>query len=175
MNEKSIKKYVTSKDEKKKNLYACKMPINNFVNIKSYISDNKQFINNQQTSNNNNQINKNVINTTCIKISNMIINDFKKLKVIGLSSFSSVYLVECIIDKEIYVMKSVYKDVLVDKDLVESTLLEKRILEEIESPFIINYKGLFQEQFTINIILPFVKGGDLFNLLTNLKTLNEEL
>ena len=49
-------------------------------------------------------------------------------KVIGRGSFGKVFLVEKKDTKEVYAMKSLRKDVILDYDQVESTKLEKEIL-----------------------------------------------
>jgi serine/threonine protein kinase len=48
--------------------------------------------------------------------------------VIGRGSFGKVFLVEKKGGKEVYAMKSLRKDVIIDYDQVESTKLEKEIL-----------------------------------------------
>jgi len=48
--------------------------------------------------------------------------------VIGRGSFGKVFLVEKKDSKEVYAMKSLRKDVIIDYDQVESTKLEKEIL-----------------------------------------------
>lgn len=54
--------------------------------------------------------------------------DFTIKKVIGRGSFGKVFLVEKKNTKEVFAMKSLRKDVILDYDQVESTKLEKEIL-----------------------------------------------
>lgn len=56
------------------------------------------------------------------------LQDFVIRKVIGRGSFGKVFLVEKKDTKEVYAMKSLRKDVILDYDQVESTKLEKEIL-----------------------------------------------
>jgi serine/threonine protein kinase len=56
------------------------------------------------------------------------LQDFSIKKVIGRGSFGKVFLVEKKDSKEVYAMKSLRKDVILDYDQVESTKLEKEIL-----------------------------------------------
>ena len=50
------------------------------------------------------------------------------MKFIGRGNFSKVCLVQYKKTKELYAMKSLKKDVLLDQDQVESTLVEKKKL-----------------------------------------------
>lgn len=56
------------------------------------------------------------------------LQDFEIKKVIGRGSFGKVFLVQKKGTKEVYAMKSLRKDVIIDYDQVESTKLEKEIL-----------------------------------------------
>jgi serine/threonine protein kinase len=56
------------------------------------------------------------------------LSDFIIKKVIGRGSFGKVFLVEKKGTKEVYAMKSLRKDVIIEYDQVESTKLEKDIL-----------------------------------------------
>jgi len=49
-------------------------------------------------------------------------------KVIGKGSFGKVFLVEKKSDHNIFAMKSIRKDILIQNDQLESTKLEKEIL-----------------------------------------------
>ena len=53
------------------------------------------------------------------------LKDFVVKSVIGRGSFGKVFLVQKIGDGEVYAMKSLRKDVILDYDQVESTKLEK--------------------------------------------------
>lgn len=58
----------------------------------------------------------------------MGLSDFIIKKVIGRGSFGKVFLVQKKGTNEVYAMKSLRKDVIIDYDQVESTKLEKEIL-----------------------------------------------
>ena len=53
------------------------------------------------------------------------LEDFKVLKVIGRGSFGKVNLVEYLPTHETYAMKSLKKDLLIEQEQIENTLLEK--------------------------------------------------
>lgn len=69
--------------------------------------------------------------------------DFNIKKVIGRGSFGKVFLVEKKGTKEVYAMKSLRKDVIIDYDQVESTKLEKEILLQADHPFLVGMNYVF--------------------------------
>jgi len=71
------------------------------------------------------------------------LDDFKILKVIGQGSFGKVYLVEHNTTQNIYAMKSIRKDVVIDSEQLENLRLEKHIMLCVEHPFIINMEYVF--------------------------------
>jgi hypothetical protein len=71
------------------------------------------------------------------------LSDFVIKKVIGRGSFGKVFLVEKKGTKEVYAMKSLRKDVIIDYDQVESTKLEKEILMQADHPFLVGMHYVF--------------------------------
>jgi serum/glucocorticoid-regulated kinase 2 len=71
------------------------------------------------------------------------LSDFLIKKVIGRGSFGKVFLVEKKGTKEVYAMKSLRKDVIIDYDQVESTKLEKDILLQADHPFLVGMNYVF--------------------------------
>ena len=100
--------------------------------------------------------------------------DFKLIKIIGRGSFGKVCLVEYLPTHEIYAMKSLKKDLLIQQEKIESTLLEKEILENINHPFLINLIFCFQTEERINFVIPFIPGGELFQYLKTIKHFGEQ-
>ncbi len=75
--------------------------------------------------------------------SKVSLQDFIIRKVIGRGSFGKVFLVEKKDSKEVYAMKSLRKDVILDYDQVESTKLEKEILMQADHPFLVGMHYVF--------------------------------
>ena len=72
------------------------------------------------------------------------LKDFKVKSVIGKGSFGKVFLVQKEgNDQKVYAMKSLRKDVILDYDQVESTLLEKEILQKADHPFLVGMEYVF--------------------------------
>jgi serine/threonine protein kinase len=107
-------------------------------------------------------------------IKEVFLEEFNVLKVLGRGSFGKVCLVEFTPTKEIYAMKSLKKDVLIDQDQIENTLLEKKILQSMEHPFIVGLVFCFQTEERVYFIMPFMRGGELFQHLRRFRIFDEE-
>lgn len=69
--------------------------------------------------------------------------DFNFLMVIGRGSFGKVFLAELKSTKKLYAVKSIRKDILIQQDQVENTILEKDIMFECDHPFLVGMEYLF--------------------------------
>ena len=176
VNQKSLKQYITHKKDKKKNTSVTKMD-------EKFLIDTKEFL--EKNSNiNENEIEKNKIEekkrkvgtifSTHETIKNVGVEDFKLIKVIGRGSYGKVSLVQYKQTNDLYAMKSLKKDVLLDEDQVESTLLEKKILQSLNYPFLVGMVFCFQTEERVYFVLPFVRGGELFQHLRKDKYFSED-
>ena len=166
------------------------MNLNQLTDINLYLNNNP----NTNANSNNNEITNNQNNETNNENSNEIksrertktmfsshktvkevtLEDFKVLKIIGRGSFGKVSLVEYIPTKEIYAMKSLKKDILIEQEQIENTLLEKKILESINYPLLCNLIFCFQTKERIYFVMPFLSGGELFQHLRKFRTFDEK-
>lgn len=94
-----------------------------------------------------------------------VLEDFVSLKGIGSGAFGKVYLVRCKKDNKIYAMKAIRKDVLIETEMIESTQMEKTILEEGNHPFLVGAEYVFQTDMRIFFVMRYVIGGELFSHL----------
>jgi serine/threonine protein kinase len=92
----------------------------------------------------------------------MTVEDFELLKVVGKGSFGKVMQVKKKDTGEIYAMKVLKKNVLVARKQVAHTQTERRVLEEIDHPFIVSLRFAFQTQDKLYMILDYFTGGELF-------------
>ncbi|CDW73477.1 UNKNOWN [Stylonychia lemnae] len=102
------------------------------------------------------------------------LQDFLIRKVIGRGSFGKVFLVEKKNTSEVFAMKSLRKDVIIDYDQVESTKLEKEILMQADHPFLVGMHYVFQTEQKIFFVMRFVRGGELFMHLRNSTRFTED-
>ena len=89
-------------------------------------------------------------------------DDFHLLKVIGKGSFGKVLLVRYKRDKQVYALKILMKARVVAKKQVEHTKSERKILEEIDHPFLCRLEFAFQTEGKLYLGMEFLAGGPLF-------------
>ena len=176
--DKSLKIYVTLKKEKKFDTNFTRMEKNNLIKIDFYLNKNnlKENIISKQ---NKEEIQKRKGTLTMFSshktINEVKLEDFKILKVIGRGSFGKVCLVEYLPTNEIFAMKSLKKDILIEEEQIESTLLEKEILQNIDHQFLCKLIFYFQTEDRIFFVMPFLSGGELFQHLKKFKRFSEEM
>ena len=88
---------------------------------------------------------------------NVVLNDFKILKVIDKGSFGKVFLVRLEKTGQLYAMKRIRKDILIEKGQIQNTKNEKDILLNISHPFLIGMDYVFQNEHRIYFFLDYVK------------------
>ncbi len=179
--DKSLKNYVTGKKEKKKDVSFSKMDEKFLIDTEEFVKQNIKLVLKSGTSggitNMSAEDKKKRTNTIFSKhktIKTVGLEDFQIMKVLGRGSFGKVCLVQYKPTKEYYAMKSLKKDVLLDQDQVESTLLEKKILQTLDHPFLVGMVFCFQTEERIYFVMPFVRGGELFQHLRTAKFFKED-
>ena len=175
VDQKNIKQYITSKKDKKKNTSVTKMEEKFLIDTKKFLEKNDKINENELSKDKVEK--KRKVGTIFSKhktIKNVGVDDFKLIKVIGRGSYGKVCLVQYKQTNDLYAMKSLKKDVLLDQDQVESTLLEKNILQSLNYPFLVGMVFCFQTEERVYFVLPFVRGGELFQHLRQYKYFPEQ-
>ncbi len=170
---KSLKNVVTLKKEKKKDQQFSRMPTTGLVDLKKYLYGDNNDAKTEQA----NQTKPNRSTTIIARhktVKEVHVEDFITLKVLGRGSFGKVCLVEYVPTKEIYAMKSLKKDILIDQDQIENTLLEKEVLQLLDHPFLVGLVFCFQTEERIYFVMPFLRGGELFQHLRKFRIFDEE-
>ena len=173
--EKTLKNYVTQKKEKKKDYSFSKMDPKFLIDTADFIKQNL----NEISANSEKDIKeeKKLRNTLFSRhktVKSVELNDFQIIKVLGRGTFGKVCLVQYKPTKEYFAMKALKKDVLLDMDQVQSTILEKKILQSLDHPFLVGMIFCFQTEERIYFIMPFIRGGELFQHLRTEKFFKED-
>lgn len=107
--------------------------------------------------------------TFCTKKISM--NDFNIISVIGRGFSGKVMLCENKKNGELLAIKSVQKWKLAESKKVQTILIERSILEQVNFPFIVSMKFAFQTEKNFYLGIEYIPGGELFNHMKNMKKL----
>ncbi|KAE8668508.1 Serine/threonine-protein kinase AtPK2/AtPK19 [Hibiscus syriacus] len=100
---------------------------------------------------------------------------FEILKVVGQGAFGKVYQVRRNGTSDIYAMKVMRKDKIMEKNHAEYMISERDIIGKVDHPFIVPLRYSFQTKYRLYLVLDFVNGGHLFFQLYRQGLFREDL
>lgn len=89
-------------------------------------------------------------------------NKYEQIKLLGEGSFGKAFLVECLEDNSLAVIKTIELGAM-SKEEKNDALLESKILEQLNHPNIIRFREVLLEdkKSRLNIVMDYADGGDL--------------
>eukprot|EP00944_MAST-04C_sp_MAST-4C-sp1_P001001 g1001.t1 len=99
------------------------------------------------------------------KVPRMNLEDLKQLAILGVGGFGLVTLVKDKKSSQVYALKKMQKQAIVDADMQLMIVNEKNFLVEMKNPFVLSARGTTSDPDNVYIVLEFLQGGDLFSLL----------
>ncbi|XP_035231453.1 cAMP-dependent protein kinase catalytic subunit alpha-like isoform X1 [Stegodyphus dumicola] len=93
------------------------------------------------------------------------LSHFERIQTLGTGSFGRVMLVQHKESKKYYAMKILDKLKVVKLKQVDHTLNEKRILQAVDFPFMVNLVYHFKDNSNLYMVLEYVSGGEMFSHL----------
>ena len=92
------------------------------------------------------------------------LDHFDFLAVLGKGNFGKVMLAETKASKQLYAIKVLKKEFIIDNDEVESIRSEKRVFliaNKERHPFLLNLHACFQTETRVYFVMEYISGGDL--------------
>ena len=102
------------------------------------------------------------------------IRDYESLAIIGRGAFGEVHVCREKKTGKIYAIKKIKKYILVIKNQIRHVLNEQIIMSKASSPWIVDLKASFQEDEYLYLVMEYLPGGDLMNLLIQKDILTEK-
>lgn len=96
--------------------------------------------------------------------SSVSLSDFQLVKTLGEGKFGRVMLIRKreTDPPEYFALKIMNKRTILMRCSVACVLYEKRILQSVKHPFVVNYKYHFKDNANLYLVLEYIAGGDLF-------------
>ncbi|KAG2625062.1 serine/threonine-protein kinase 38-like isoform X1 [Panicum virgatum] len=110
-----------------------------------------------------------------LKRHRICVDDFEMLTIIGRGAFGEVRLCREKSSGNIYAMKKLKKSEMLVRGQVEHVRAERNLLAEVGSHCIVKLYYSFQDAEYLYLIMEYLPGGDMMNLLIRVDTLNEDV
>jgi serum/glucocorticoid-regulated kinase 2 len=189
--EKSLKSYVTTKRDKRRNSAISRLDEKNKIDTQTFIIDNDPLEISKRSNTevfggkisivgtiveDEKGINSEIIYSNDDQIQEINFSDFEIVDIIGKGTTGKVLLAKNRINNEYYALKSIDKKIL---DIEESSYIIfiknlKKLIKNLKFPFLIRIDFCFETDDRIYFVFPYIQGEELLYNLEIFNNLNEE-
>ncbi|CAK67909.1 unnamed protein product (macronuclear) [Paramecium tetraurelia] len=99
-------------------------------------------------------------------------SDLIFIKQLAVGQFGPVYLVKAKSNQQLFTLKTYNKSDIKSYQLERFFETEKQILESLQSPFIIKFYRTFQDDYDLFLLLEFVNGKELYDVIRDIGLLS---
>lgn len=117
-------------------------------------------------------VHQNLIKRMQLQNDSIQLSDLNPISLIGKGQFGSVFLCTDKNNNE-YALKTIPRGMISHYDLVENLILERKILCLLDHPMIVKLVKTFKDQNRVYLLMEYVKGQDLFDVLRCINILKE--
>ncbi|XP_023945899.2 cAMP-dependent protein kinase catalytic subunit 1-like [Bicyclus anynana] len=103
------------------------------------------------------------------------LNNYDSIKAIGSGAYGEVFLVRNKSTFTYHALKAVDKKVVVERKQIKHLILEKRILQGVQFPFIVTLDDAFKDNVYLYFVLPYMAGGELFTYIQKYGGLSDDV
>ena len=105
------------------------------------------------------------------------LNDLEEIVLLGTGTFGRVFLVKNKNNKSVkenvtWAMKTMKKKQIAELKMTDNVMQETKVMQECDHPFLLGLIATYQDKNLLYMLLEFIQGGELFNLLDKFKRLN---
>jgi len=102
------------------------------------------------------------------------LGDFEMIRTLGCGSFGRVKLAKYKQDGKYYAVKFMKKHEIIKLKQVDHINNEKRLMAQIDYPFIVNMLGYAKDEHYVYIVMEIISGGELFTHLRRARKFTDE-
>ncbi|XP_065217362.1 cAMP-dependent protein kinase catalytic subunit gamma-like [Planococcus citri] len=101
------------------------------------------------------------------------LSDFEIIRTIGVGAFGRVLCVKNLKNQKYYALKALKKEKIVRLEQVQRVHYEKRILQSVVSPFLVDLRFVFKTNSYLFLVMPMIRGGEIYSYLKTLRHFSE--
>lgn len=117
---------------------------------------------------------KNIMKRIELQNDKVAIQDLTLVKQLGQGMFGNVFLAHNFNTKMSYALKTVHRAKIMQFDIAKNLILERRIMMQIDHPFIVKLVKTFKDDTRLYFLMELVQGMDLFDVIREIDVMNDE-